>query len=339
MLIYDTLAYVDIDALKITRGARWDRMRDLAHQRQLSGPEIDELSYLYQTSAADLATIRSSSHDPDTVRLLSRDLARARATLTGARVPVAQAISRWFRCDLPAALYEIRWWTVIAMASFLVIAGVHTAYLMLNPELFSQMGSPSSLEHYAKVEFVQYYHQDTNAEFASSVWVHNAAITAGAVGSGITGIGPAYLLYANAQSVGVSAAIVFTYGGLWHFFRYILPHGMPELTAVFIGCAAGFRVFWAVLVPGAYTRGHALARAGRSMVTVAVGLVILLFVSGILEGFVTPSGLPDWLRLLLGFLVTLGVWVYTLVVGRSAYLAGYSGDLDPEQAGYYRRGN
>lgn len=323
----------------MTRGQSWDRMRLLAQQRSLTGGEIEELATLYRSATADLAKIRSTQSDPDVVRLLSRDLAMARSTLTGTHGTIGYTISRWFRRDLPAALYDIRWWTIGTATAFLVIAAVHCLYLLLNPELFAHIGTPTQLRQFAKVDFVQYYNQDTNSEFATSVWVHNSFLTMLGVGSGITGFGPVYLLQQNAASLGSTSAIVFTYGGVWHFFRYLLPHGMPELTAVFIGCAAGLRTFWALLVPGSMTRMESVARTGRSMITIALGLVILLFLSGILEGFVTPSQLPDWLRLLLGFLVMSGVWIYTLVVGRAAHLAGYSGDLNASAAGYMRQVN
>lgn len=327
---------MDIDALKITRGSQWDRLHQLARKNSLTGQEIEELSDLYQSVTGDLAHIRSSQADPDIVRLLSRDLAMARATLTGTRASAGAVVSRWLRVDLPAALYQIRWWTVAAATAFVVIAAAHCAYLLLNPELFAQIGTPMELEKHAKVDFVQYYHQDTNAEFASSVWVNNSYVAAQMIAGGITGFFPAYVLYSNAESTGVTAAIVFSYAGVWHFFRYILPHGMPELTAVFIACAAGFRVFWALVIPGHLSRGQAVARAGRAMLTVALGMVILLFLSGLLEGFVTPSGLPDWVRLLSGFLITVGLWVYTLTLGKRAYEAGYTGDIDQEAAGYSR---
>ena len=57
--------------------------------------------------------------------------------------------------------------------------------------------------------------------------------------------------------------------------------------------------------------------------------------SGIIEGFVTPSELPVWIKISLGVLVTSGVWVYTLWVGRRAANAGYTGDVE-EDAGYSR---
>ena len=99
--------------------------------------------------------------------------------------------------------------------------------------------------------------------------------------------------------------MVFEYGGVWHFFRFILPHGLPELTAVFISVAAGLRIFWALLVPGAMTRFQAVGKAAREAMTVSVGCAILLAGSGFLEGFVTPSYVvPDAVKIGLGVALT-----------------------------------
>ena len=76
------------------------------------------------------------------------------------------------------------------------------------------------------------------------------------------------------------------------FFGLILPHGMLELTAVFVAAGTGLRLFWAWVEPGPRTRSQALAEEGRAAFAIAVGLVGVLAVSGFIEGFVTPSGLP-----------------------------------------------
>ena len=330
---------MDIDALKATRKNAWDRLKELGHRSRLTGEEIDELGVLYESVTADLARIRSESADPDTIQILSRELATARATLTGSRGNLARSVSRWFRIDLPAALYSVRWWTLGTAIVFGVIAALQAGYLLMNPELFSLLGSPTELNRIAHQDFVQYYYQDTNAEFATSVWVNNAFIALRVVGLGPTGFLPVYILYHNAQTIGVMAAIVIHHAGWWQFFRFILPHGIPELTAVFIASAAGLKIFWAIVNPGHRTRLQAVGQTGRAMVTVALGMVILLFISGILEGFVTPSKLPDFVRIGAGVFVTAGYWFYTLVIGGRAWRAGYSGDMDDEQGGYYQYTN
>src|SRR5699024_11417598 len=62
-----------------------------------------------------------------------------------------------------------------------------------------------------------------------------------------------------------------------------------DLTAIFVAGAAGLRIFWAWVAPGQRRRLTALTEEARSLITVALGLVVVLLISGIVEGFVTPA--------------------------------------------------
>jgi O-antigen ligase len=71
----------------------------------------------------------------------------------------------------------------------------------------------------------------------------------------------------------------------------------------------------------------ALAEEGRSTLTIALGLVVVLLVSGVVEAFVTPSPLPTWARIALGAVVWIAFLVYVFVLGGRAARAGDVGDV------------
>ena len=62
---------------------------------------------------------------------------------------------------------------------------------------------------------------------------------------------------------------------------------------------------------------------------VALGLVGVLAVSGCIEAFVTPSGLPTWARIGIGALAESVFLAYVFVLGRRAVAHGHTGDVDP----------
>ena len=232
---------MDIDVLRVSGETEWKRLEQLTRQRSLSGDEIDELDRLYRATTTDLARVRTLNPDPDVIAELSRILSAARGRLAGTGGLSGAVIARFFTVSLPLTLYRIRWVTLAVMLVFIAIVGIQAHYLMSNPDVMSQLGTPEHLKYYAQSAFVEYYHQDTNAEFGLSVWANNAWIALVGVATGITGVYPLKILWDNATSLGTSTAVVFSYGGVWHFFRFILPHGLPELTAVFISIAAGPR--------------------------------------------------------------------------------------------------
>ena len=141
------------------------------------------------------------------------------------------------------------------------------------------------------------------------------------------------MLYANAVALGQAGAVMADHGLFGLFLALISPHGLLELTCIFIAGAAGLRLFWTMLAPGPRPRATALAAEGRSLITVAVGLTAALAVAGLIEAFVTPAPVPWPAKITAGALALALLWAYTLVLGRRAAASGRTGDLAEEDAG------
>jgi Uncharacterized membrane protein len=137
----------------------------------------------------------------------------------------------------------------------------------------------------------------------------------------------------NAANTGIVGGLMIGTGHAGEFFGLICPHGVLELTAVFVAAGAGLRLGWTLVDPGPLPRGQALARAGRVTVNVAMGLVLVLAVSGVIEAFVTPSPLPTWARVGIGLVAEAVFLGYVYWFGRRAVRAGQTGDLDLGQRG------
>ena len=321
---------MDLDAFSAVHGPTWARLETLAKQRRLTGAESDELVRLYQQVATHLSVVRSTAPDPSTVSRLSDVLGRARAAIAGSHDPSWSDAGRFLTVSLPAALFRIRWWTVAVTVAFVGLALVAGLHAYSSPDVQAGLGTPSELRRYAEQEFAAYYSNYPSESFAAQVWTNNAWIAAQCVALGITGIGPVWVLVQNAVGVGGAGAIMALHGGLGVFFQLILPHGLMELTAIFVAGAAGLKIFWTMIDPGGRPRSRALAEEARALFTVALGLVGVLGVSGLVEGFVTPSGLPWWLKIAIGAVVLAAFWAYVLVLGRRAVRSGETGDVRAE---------
>src|SRR5699024_5297946 len=105
-------------------------------------------------------------------------------------------------------------------------------------------------------------------------------------------------------------------------------------SCIILAAAAGLRLFFAWIVPGPRLRRDRLAAEARSLLIVAGGLVLLLFGSGLIEGFVTPNPIPPALKIAIGIAYTAAVCAYAAHFGRPAARAELSADLDDHQAGY-----
>ena len=120
------------------------------------------------------------------------------------------------------------------------------------------------------------------------------------------------------------------------FFGLILPHGLLELTCVFVAAGAGLRLGWSWIDPGPRTRSQALARRARRPARWRSAWPASLFVSGVIEAFVTPSGLPTWARIGIGAALVAGL---PGLRGRARRPGGAGRRARrPARAGRHRRG-
>lgn len=327
------MKHMDLDALTAAHRSEWERLDELAGRRRLSGPEADELVMRYRAASADLAELKTAAGRSPQADHLSLVLARARLRLTAGDGNLLRRIPQFFLDQLPAALYRVRWTTLAVAGAFILAAALVALWISSDPALVATLGSEAQLSSYANDEFVAYYSDNPAAVFAGTVWTNNAWIAAQCVLFGITGIWPVSVVMQNAVGLGTAAAVMGSFDRLDVFFAYILPHGLLELTSVFVAAAAGLHVFWAWVAPGARSRRESLAAAGRSLATVAIGLVLALALSGIVEAYVTPQPWPWPVKLVLGALA-LGVFLfYMLVVGRRAARRGETGDLGEDDIG------
>lgn len=324
---------MDLEAFETVHAGEWAELDHLVRRRRLTGAETDRLVTLYQRTATHLSQVRSAAPDPVLVGRLSTLVARARGRLTGSGESAWRDVGRFVTVSCPAALYRIRWWVTAVTAASLLVMVLAGWYVVSSPEVQASLLSEAETRQLVEVDFANYYSESPHASFAAKVWTNNAWIAVQCVLFGVSGFWPVFVLVQNSIGVGFTGGIMVANGRADVFFGLITPHGLLELFAVFTAAAAGLKLFWSWVAPGPRPRLQALAQEGRALFTVAVGLVVALAVSGVVEGFVTPSGLPTWARIAIGVTAEAGFLYVVFGLGRRAHRAGVTGDLDRERAG------
>jgi uncharacterized membrane protein SpoIIM required for sporulation len=323
---------VDIDAFIARHAGEWARLEELAGKRRLDGAESDELVALYRRAATHLALVQSRTPDPALAARLSGVLARGRvAAVGGSRDSGWAALGRGVTVDFPVAVYRAwRWWCA-TMAACLALAAAIMLWLRAHPERITRVIPTDDLRQLVDHDFSDYYSAHPAQSFAAQVWTNNALVAALSLFAGVTLIGTVLILWQNMLNVGVAGGAMLAVGKGDVFFGLITPHGLLELTAIFIASGVGLRTGWAWVAPGNLPRGRSLAQAGRTAAVVALGLVPVLLVSGLIEAFVTPSGLPTWSRIGIGLLAEVALLGYVILLGRRGVRAGMTGDLLPTE--------
>lgn len=319
---------MDLDAYVDAHAPAWQRLDDLAGQRRLTGAESDEILDLYQRVATHLSVIRSTGGDPALVQYLSTVLTRARGRSSGGTVTTLSSLIDFTVRGLPAALYRMRLWWLSVMAIFVVATAACIGWLLQNPEYERSLMSPDEVDHLVNYAFEGYYSTYPPSSFALQVWTNNFWLAVSCIVFGVFALPVIYVLIMNIVNVAVTGSVMIGHGRADLFFGLITPHGLLELTCIFVAAGVGLRLFWAWVAPGERPRGQALAEEGRAAIGIGLGLIVFLFISGIIEAFVTPSPLPTAARIAIGILAWGGFLAYVFVLGRRADRDGITGDID-----------
>lgn len=326
---------MDLEAYVERHQPEWDRLAELvARRRRLTGSDVDELVELYQRVATQLSVIRSSAPDPVLVSRLSTLVARARGVVTGAHAPAWRDLTLFFRVGFPAALYRTAtWWVPVALL-FVLGSTLLGTWIATHNDVQAAIAPPEAIQQLVNEDFADYYSKEPAEQFAFGVWTNNAWIAAACLVFGVfLGLPVIWIIAQNAANVGLTGGLMAAYGKLDVFFGLITPHGLLELTAVFVAAGAGLRLGWTVVHPGPRTRGRALAETGRATIAMALGLAVVLAISGVIEAFVTPSPLPTWARIGIGVVAELAFLAYVFVLGRRASRMGEAGDIAASDGG------
>jgi uncharacterized membrane protein SpoIIM required for sporulation len=322
---------MDLDVFVAAHRAEWTRLERLCGRRRLTGEEADELVELYQRVTAQLSRLQTTAPDPALVGRLTSLVARARSAVTGARSAGWRDAGRYFGTGFPAALYRTRrWWTATALVSLALVAAV-AAWVAGDPDVRASVAAPDAIREMTRPggAYEAYYSSHPASSFAAQVWTNNAwAAAMCLVGGVFLGLPVVYALVQNILNIGIGIGMMASAGRLGLFLGLLLPHGMLELTAVFVAAGMGLRLGWTVIDPGPRSRRTALAEEGRTTIGTVVGIAAVLFVSGLLEAFVTPSGLPTWARIAIGAVAEAVFLAYVFTLGRRACRSGDTGDVE-----------
>jgi uncharacterized membrane protein SpoIIM required for sporulation len=287
--------------------------------RRLPVTDLARLGSLYRRTSADLAYARTQRATPELIYYLNELVGDAHGVLyvEHSGKSLILSLRDFFVYDLPDTLRRRMPFT--AAAFLLTVAGILLAYFMVRHD-------PSTQSLFVPAQFrdsVDAWKQGfadkgdipagEGAIFSSSLMTHNTFVGILAFATGITLLIPFYLMLDNGFIMGALIAIVQPTGYLRSMWPGLAPHGVCELSAIFICGGAGFLIGWSLISPGRYTRRDALIANGRDALIMMCGAVPLFVIAGIIEGNVSHSSLPHWAKYTLAAVqfIALLAYIYT----------------------------
>jgi uncharacterized membrane protein SpoIIM required for sporulation len=319
---------------RLEREADWRRLETLLRKAEggrvgrLTDDELLELPLLYRAAMSSLSVARATSLDASLIAYLESLATRGYFFIYGARVNLAERLTRFFRQDWPAAVRAL-WRETLAAAAIFLLASL-VGYILvardadwygaIMPGEMTQGRDPTATTVFLKSILYDDHQRKGLSAFATFLFTHNAQVAILAFALGFAFCVPtAFLLAETGLSFGALIALYASRGLSFQIGGWLLIHGATELFATIIAGAAGFRIGWTVIFPGARPRLEAATAAGRTAGAAMAGVVIMLVFAGVLEGVGRQVIKLDWARYAIAA-TTFSLWLayFYLPRGRRA---------------------
>ena len=285
------------------RKPHWDRLESLLDSTAQHGlgtltrVELQELGLLYRQAAADLAVIREDPTAPHFARYLNQLLARAHNTIYAGQGGSALAVLAFLTRGYPVVFRRNLAYCLTALAIF-AAAGVIGVVLTLSDADFKvRILGPQLVETIQRREMWTHSIVAVKPQASSAIMVNNMSVAFMSFAMGISaGLGTIYMMAMNGLLIGVIGTACWLAGMSGALWSFVAPHGVLELPAIFIAGGAGLRLAQGLLFPGTLPRKDSVIVAGSEAVRLVVGTVPMLITAGIIEAFISPTGLPRSLK-------------------------------------------
>jgi uncharacterized membrane protein SpoIIM required for sporulation len=303
----------------------WSKLETLLNQsaksglKSLSRSDLQELSLLYRQTAADLAAIREDRGSVHFARYINQLLVRAHNTIYSGRRASPTAIFSFFWDTYPATFRRNLNHFLLSVLIFLIAGGVGAILTYQNPDFRVKLLGPEMVETIDRHQMWTHSIVGIKPLASSAIMTNNMSVTFTTFAFGITaGLGTIYMMAFNGLLIGVIGMACWLSGMSVQLWSFVAPHGVLELPAIFIAGGAGLRIAQGLLFPGVLPRKDSLTQAGLEAVQLVLGTIPILIVAGLIEAFVSPTGLAIPLKFsMAGALFVLLVAYLLRVPGKS----------------------
>jgi uncharacterized membrane protein SpoIIM required for sporulation len=282
------------------REAQWRKLEELldlferGRGRDISNDEVVAIPVLYRAALSSLSAARAISLDQNLIAYLESLCTRAYFCVYGMRTSLNERIWRFLVHDWRTAVQKLWRETIVSggfgilgalIAFWLVRSGAEWFYAFVPAEL-AEGRDPGASAKDLQSALSQTHGAEGVAFFSSFLFTHNAQIALLCFALGFACCLPtAFFLFYNGLMLGAMLAVYIGHGLGLPFGGWLAVHGVTELFAITLAGAGGFRIGWALAFPGELSRLDALRTSARDAALAMIGVVVMLLVAGLLEGF------------------------------------------------------
>ena len=300
------------------RKGSWGRLDNLTRQVEssgidtLSGSELREFGLLYRQAAADLSAVRSNRASRTLEEYLNQLLSRAHNRIYSGRKSSVGSVVRFMAVEYPRIFRRLFPYVITSLLIFLAGCSLGTLLTLSRPAFMRLFLGPAMLQTIDRHEMWTHSLLSMKPQASSAILTNNISVCFVTFAGGIAGaFGTIYLLFNNGLQMGVIGTACTRAHMALDLFSFVAAHGALELPSIFIAGGAGLRLGAGLLFPNMLTRRDSVALGAREAIRLLAGVVPLLVVAGILEAFLSPSGVPMGVKFAVGavLLIGLGFWL------------------------------
>ena len=288
------------DRFRLEREADWIRLEEIVAKmekgksRRLPDEDVLALPTLYRTLLSSLSIARENSLDAGLINYLEGLALRSYFLVYGTQTSFGRWLGSFFGGGWSRAVRAIQldiWIALFVMIAggvigYVLVAGNNDWFYALVPGGLSEVRAPGASEEALRGTLFGTQDSDGLGVFAAFLFSNNAQVAILAFALGFAFAIPSILLLIHNMALLGAMLWVFAQRGLTvDFIGWLSIHGTTELFAILLAGAAGIHVGRSIAFPGAKSHLKAASDAGKRAALVMAGVVVMLILAGLLEGF------------------------------------------------------
>jgi uncharacterized membrane protein SpoIIM required for sporulation len=303
------------------RKPHWNRLEALLARgdRGVSGfahDELRELALLYRQTAADLAAAREHRADAQLAAYLNQLLGRAHNLVYSATPGQPRHILTFYTQTFPRIFRDTWRYTTAATGIFLLGTLLGLAVCLVEPGFERFVLGGEMMDTIDRRQMWTHSIVSVKPLASSAILTNNLSVSFSAFALGITaGLGTTWIMFFNGLLMSVVAAACHRAGMSVALWSFVVPHGSLELPAIFIAGGAGLLLGRGLIAPGTLPRREAVRLHAATAIRLLLGVIPLLVVAGVIEGFVSPVSIDPTGKFIIGGSLLILLALYLLRAG------------------------
>ena len=286
-----------------------------------SDEELDssrEILTGFRSIQADLSLARRNIPDHPLTRYLESLFIKCHEVIYQPPKHYVSQIRDLYNIEVPRLMRQML--TPIIATLFLFMVSILAGWLLVSffPNLVTLFASPEMINHVqsGKLWTDGLLNMMPSSVVSLGIITNNITVSLFAFTLGaLYGLGTLYIISINGLMLGGVFAFTAQYHLADRLFKFIIGHGVVELSVIVIAGAMGLRLGESLIRPGTSNRLQAFQQITLNAGKVMLAAVPFLIVAGLIEGFISPNDkFSLMVRMLVGISSGLLLW-YTLFFG------------------------